>query len=65
MKFRIALIAGVACYVMLFATCLGATGLIGSLSIPHSIASDRKAPVMVCNGMVSIIRGVGAGWRRH
>jgi uncharacterized protein YbjT (DUF2867 family) len=71
MKFRSVLITGVACYAALFVTCLGATGLLGSHAVPRAIVSDRKAPVMVCNGGLahawafSIIRGVGASWRRQ
>ncbi|HXE83888.1 MAG TPA: hypothetical protein VN513_11230 [Gemmatimonadales bacterium] len=71
MKLRSVLITGVACSATLFATGLGATGFLGSVAIPRATVSDRKAPVMVCNGglaytsAVSIIRGVGAGWRRH
>ncbi len=49
-------IAGMACYGALITTCLGATGLVGNLTLVESIASDRKAGVMVCNG------GFAYGW---
>jgi hypothetical protein len=65
MSYRSVLITGAACYLTLFATCLGATSLAGGFSLPRSFVSDRKASVMVCNGALGVIRGVGAGWRHH
>jgi hypothetical protein len=58
-------ITGVACAAALFATGLGATTLLAGASLSPPALSDRKAPIMVCNATASIIRGVGAGWRRQ
>src|SRR5262249_5069307 len=50
MKRSLIWISGVACYAALITTCLGATGLFGTVSLPRAIDGDRKAGMLVCNG---------------
>lgn len=56
-------ICGVACYAALITTCLGATGLLGSVSLVRSIDMDRKGAVLVCNGGLAYGWAFSARWR--
>jgi hypothetical protein len=58
-------VAGVRCSATVIATCLGATSLTATVSLPSPIASDRKGSVMVCNGGFAFGLSLDARWRRQ